>query len=210
MTTPADLLAQVAQDIRACTLCDLCQGARQGVPGTGPDRAKIMLIGEAPSQFDDRRGYPFSGPSGDFLDELLAAAGLQRSQVYLTNIVKHRVPQSRPLTPDEISACAPYLTREIAAVDPILIVALGSGAIRRFLPKAKISQIHGAHSLLQGRVVLAMYNPAAALHREELRETVVHDFTYALPAAFTEAQRLAAEGKLGESDGGSPEQLTLF
>lgn len=213
--TPEEALAQLAVEVNACTRCDLHIGARQGVPGVGDPQAEVMLIGEAPSQVDDRRGAPFSGPSGLFLDELLAHAGLTRSGVYLTNIVKHRSPESRPLAPGEIAACAPYLTREIAAVNPRVIVCLGRGAAARFFPRARITQIHGQAKVVDGRVVVAMYNPAAALHREELRATVVDDFARALPAAVVEARRLAAEGGLDGDEGGGgeerpPEQLSLF
>ena len=209
-----DSLDAIAAEVRICTRCDLYEGARQGVPGDGDPHAEVMLVGEAPSQYDDRRGYPFSGPSGVFLDELLSLAGLSRSDVYLTNLVKHRVPDSRELLPGEIAACSGYLTRQIALVNPRVIVALGRGALARFQPGALISRVHGQAKLVHGRIVVAMYNPAAALHREELRETVVADFQRALPAAIAEARRLAAEGKLVPTSEGPdtepPQQLSLF
>jgi DNA polymerase len=210
--TPEELLEEVAAETRVCTLCPLHEGAHSAVPGEGPARAEIMLIGEAPSYVDDRRGTPFSGPSGAFLDELLARAGLSRAEVFLTNIVKHRSPDSRELTTQEVTACAPYLTRQIAAINPIVIVALGRGAAKRFFPRARITEIHGQAKLVDGRIVVAMYNPAAALHREELRQTVIDDFANALPAAIVEARRLAAEGKLGQGndDNETFEQPSLF
>jgi uracil-DNA glycosylase len=211
----------IAAQVQACQRCDLYIGAHQGVPGAGYPRAEVMLVGEAPSAYDDRRGYPFSGPSGEFLDELLALAGLSRSEVYLTNMVRHRVPESRQLLPGELAACADYLNRQISAIDPLVIVALGRGALARFLPGTKISSVHGQARLSSGRIVVAMFNPAAALHREELRQTVVDDFTHAIPAALAEARRLAAEGKIGSltgngsgsstsDDNDNPQQLTLF
>lgn len=209
-----DSLEKVAAEVQVCTRCDLYQGARQGVPGSGNPHAEVFLVGEAPSQYDDRRGYPFSGPSGVFLDELLTLAGLTRADVYLTNLVKHRVPDSRELLPGEIAACAGYLTRQIALVNPKVIVALGRGALARFQPRATISRVHGQAKLMGGRIVVAMYNPAAALHREELRATVVADFQRALPAALAEARRLAAEGKLATGGGAQneepPQQMSLF
>lgn len=209
-----EMLEQLAEEVRICTRCDLSQGARNGVPGTGNPHAEIMLIGEAPSQYDDRRGYPFSGPSGVFLDELLALVGLSRADVYLTNVVKHRVPDSRELLPTEIAACAGYLTRQITAIDPLVVVTLGRAATLRYVPRARISQIHGQAKTIGGRIVVAMYNPAAALHQEALRQTVIDDFTRAIPAALAEARRLRAEGKLGapdqHPDEEPPEQLSLF
>jgi DNA polymerase len=209
-----DVLVAIAREIHDCTRCDLYQHATQSVPGSGNPHAEVMLIGEAPSAYDNKRGYPFSGPTGPFLDELLALAHLQRGEVFLTNIVKHWVSEGRSPLPAEIAACAPYLTRQIEAVDPLLICTLGRFALARFFPKGTITALHGQAKLVRGRIVLAMYNPAAALHREELRQTVVDDFTHALPAALAEARRLAAEGKLGRAaaheDDEPPQQMTLF
>ncbi|HEX6543984.1 MAG TPA: uracil-DNA glycosylase [Ktedonobacterales bacterium] len=214
---PDDALATIAREIEGCTRCDLYQHATRGVPGNGNPHAEVMLIGEAPSAYDDKRGYPFSGPTGPFLDELLGLAHLRRSDVFLTNIVKHRVSEGRSPLPAEIAACAPYLTRQIEAVDPLLICTLGRFALARFFPKGTITSLHGKVKVVGGRVVLAMYNPAAALHREELRQTVVSDFTHTLPAALAEARRLNAEGKLKRSgaagnagDEEPPQQMTLF
>ena len=211
-------LDQIAAEVQVCQRCDLYIGAQKPVPGSGDPLAEVMLVGEAPSAYDDRRGYPFSGPSGQFLDELLTLAGLSRSDVFLTNMVRHRVPESRQLLPGELAACADYLNRQISAIDPLVIVALGRGALARFLPRAKISSVHGQAKLSSGRIIVAMFNPAAALHREELRQTVVDDFTHALPAALIEARRLAAEGKIGSTpaasassdDNDNPQQLSLF
>jgi uracil-DNA glycosylase family 4 len=214
---PADPLAQIDAEIMACQRCDLYQHAHHAVPGEGDPHAEVFLIGEAPSAYDDRSGRPFSGPSGVLLDELLTLAGLSRAQVYLTNIVKHHPQDNHPLMPEEVNACAGYLTRQIAAVNPIVIVTLGGAALARFgsvFPRAKITQIHGQARLANGRIVVAMYNPAAALHREELLATVRRDFQEGLPAALAEARRLAAEGKLGQpeqtSTEATPQQMTLF
>jgi len=210
-----EALAEIAAEVRTCTKCDLHIGAHNGVPGSGDPHAEVFLVGEAPSVYDDRRGVPFSGPSGAFLDELLALAGLHRAEVFLTNLVRHRVPDGRALRPDEIAACRDYLIRQIAAVNPLVIVALGRGAAARFLPGVHISQDHGQAKVTGGRIVVAMYNPAAALHREELHQTVMNDFERALPAAIAEARRLAAEGKLARPEATRPEepppeQLRLF
>jgi uracil-DNA glycosylase family 4 len=216
MTAAEELLAQIAAEVQVCTRCELYRGARQGVPGAGSATAEVMLVGEAPSLYDDRRGYPFSGPSGAYLDELLARAGLRRSEVFLTNLVRHRVPEGAELLPGQIAACAGYLTRQLAAVDPLVVVALGSKATARFLPGTRISRVHGQARLHEGRVIVAMYNPAAALHREELRQTVEDDFARALPTALAEARRLEAEGRLrrsggrGHGDEEPPQQMTLF
>jgi len=205
-----ETLAAIAAEIEACQQCELFRAARLGVSGTGNPHAEVMLIGEAPSGYDDRTGAPFSGPTGGFLDELLALAGLRRAETYLTNVVKHRTPEARSPLPSEIAACAPYLTRQIAAVRPILIVTLGRFAAARFFRGASMTALHGQAKRVEGRVVLAMYNPAAGLHREELRQVIVDDFTRALPAALSEARRLAASGQADGDGDAPPQQLSLF
>jgi DNA polymerase len=206
----SESLETIAAEISSCQRCPLYQGARLGVPGSGNPHAEVMLIGEAPSAFDDRRGVPFSGPSGNFLDELLALAGLTRAEVFLTNIVKHRTPEGRGPAPNEVAACAPYLTRQISVVNPLLIVTLGRLAAGRFFTgKSSITALHGHARRVGGRIVLAMYNPAAGLHREELRQVIVDDFTRALPAALAEARRLISAGPV-EGEEPPPQQLSLF
>lgn len=213
--TAEEALARIAADVQTCQRCDLYQFSRQGVPGSGSPTAEVMLIGEAPSYYDERRGYPFSGPSGQFLDELLALAGLDRTQVYLTNVVKHRTPEGRQPLADEITACAYWLDQQIAAINPRVIVTLGRFATQRYFPGMSISRIHGQAKVKAGRVVVAMYNPAAAIHQEALRQTVLDDFRRALPAALAEARRLASAGLLGEppsplDEEPPPQQMSLF
>lgn len=207
MATSEELLAQVATEVRACTRCDLCLNTLNGVPGEGDPHAEVLLIGEGPGQVEDRQGRPFVGPAGNFLNELLAAAGLTRASVFITNVVKHRPPNNRDPLPDEIMACSDYLTRQIAALDPKVIVTLGRFSMARFFPAAKISNIHGKPKVIDGRVVLPMFHPAAALHQQSLRDTLVEDFRTALPAALAEARRLAADGNLAAKS--SPDEPTL-
>lgn len=214
--TAEELLAAVASEVRSCTKCDLYRNTHNGVPGEGDPHAEIMLIGEAPGGREDMLGRPFVGPAGAFLNELLAGAGLERSSVFIANVVKHRPPDNRDPLPEEIAACADYLERQIAAINPKVIVTLGRYSMARFFPTAKISQIHGQAKLIDGRIVVAMFHPAAALHRADLKQTVIDDFKRAVPAALAEARRLAAEGKLGkptakkDDEPPPPQQLSLF
>lgn len=210
-----DVLACVGSEVQACKKCDLYVGTRNGVPGEGSAHAEVMFVGEAPGYHEDRQGRPFVGPAGAFLNELLASVGLDRSTVYITNVVKHRPPENRDPLPEEIAACSDYLTRQIEAISPKVIVTLGRYSMARFFPTARISQIHGQAKVIEGRVVVAMYHPAAALHQAALRQTVVDDFKRAIPAALAEAKRLEAEGKLGaaktqDDDQPPPQQLSLF
>ena len=215
-----DVLEEVAAEVRVCTKCDLCKNTKNGVPGEGSPHAEVLFIGEAPGYHEDRQGRPFVGPAGQFLNELLGSVGLDRSTVFITNVVKHRPPENRDPLPDEIAACSDYLTRQIAALNPKVIVTLGRFSMARFFPNARISAIHGQAKKIDGRIVVAMYHPAAALHQSSLRQTVEEDFRRAIPAALAEARRLAAEGKLGgqpsgvagdgRDDSPPPQQLSLF
>jgi DNA polymerase len=176
----------------------------------------VLFIGEAPGYHEDRQGRPFVGPAGQFLNELLGSVGLDRSTVFITNVVKHRPPENRDPLPDEIAACSDYLTRQIAALNPKVIVTLGRYSMARFFPGAKISAIHGQAKKVDGRVVVAMYHPAAALHQQSLRQTVVDDFKRSIPPALAEARRMEAKGKLGgtpkkkDNEDEPPKQLSLF
>jgi DNA polymerase len=211
-----EVLEEVAADVRTCTKCDLCKNTHNGVPGEGSPQAEVLFVGEAPGYHEDKQGRPFVGPAGQFLNELLGSVGLDRSTVFITNVVKHRPPENRDPLPDEIVACSDYLTRQIAALNPKVIVTLGRYSMARFFPGAKISAIHGQAKKIDGRVVVAMYHPAAALHQQSLRQTVVDDFKRSIPPALAEARRMEAEGKLGSrpekknDDDEPPKQLSLF
>jgi DNA polymerase len=217
--TAQELLDQIATEVRACTKCPLYQGTKHGVPGEGSAEAEVMFIGEGPGQREDALGRPFVGPSGQFLNELLASIGLDRSTVFIANVVKHRPPNNRDPLPEEISICGDYLTRQIEAINPKVIVTLGRFSMARFFPNARITAIHGQAKKIDGRIVVAMFHPAAALHQSSLRQTVEEDFRRAIPAALAEARRLAAEGKLASQkaskddrneDSPPPQQLSLF
>ncbi|MCC7361473.1 MAG: uracil-DNA glycosylase [Anaerolineales bacterium] len=166
----------IAAEVRACRRCKLYRGATQGVPGEGPAGAEIMFIGEGPGFHEDQQGRPFVGASGKFLEEMLAGIGLTREQVFIANVVKHRPPNNRDPEPDEIAACAGFLDRQIAAINPLLIVTLGRYSMRKFFPNASISAIHGQPKLVDGRPVVPMFHPAAALHQQSLRQTLLDDF----------------------------------
>jgi DNA polymerase len=206
-----EILAQVAAEVRVCTKCDLYKGTKNAVPGDGNPHAEVMFIGEAPGYREDQQGKPFVGPAGQFLNELLAAAGLDRASVFITNVVKHRPPENRDPLPEEIAACAQYLDRQIDAINPKVIVTLGRYSMAKFFPGAKISTIHGQAKKIGGRIVVAMYHPAAALHQQALRQTLVEDFQRAIPAALAEAAQMVPPPKKQEQgDEKPPEQLSLF
>jgi uracil-DNA glycosylase len=199
-------LPEIAREVRACTLCKLHQGAKQGVPGEGPATAEIMFIGEGPGFYEDQQGKPFVGPSGRFLEELLASINFKRQDVFITNVVKHRPPENRDPEPDEIAACAPYLDRQIAAIQPKVIVTLGRYSMARYFPNAKISVIHGQARTVNGRVIVAMFHPAAGLRLESTRLAMIEDFKK-LPQLIAKARQAAAPP---EPEDKGHAQLSLF
>jgi DNA polymerase len=158
-----------------CTACGLAKGRTRVVPGEGPEGARVMFIGEAPGQNEDRQGRPFVGAAGQFLEELIALAGLKRSQVYICNVIKCRPPGNRDPLPTEISACRPWLDQQIALVQPQVIVTLGRFSMAQWFPGQSISRIHGKPAQHNGVMVYPMYHPAAALHQAALKETIQQD-----------------------------------
>jgi DNA polymerase len=205
----ADELAEIAAEVKVCTLCKLHHGTIKAVPGEGPADAKIMFIGEAPGFNEDRQGRPFVGAAGQFLEELLALAGLRRSDVFIANVVKHRPPNNRDPEADEIAACAGYLDRQIAAIDPRVIVTLGRFSMAKWFPGEKISRIRGQPRWVGGRMIVPMMHPAAALHQVQNRPLIEADFRR-LPEFLAQAEREAAKAAPAEPEEPGLEQLSMF
>ena len=202
-------LAQVAGEVKACTQCKLHQSAKQGVPGEGPAHAEIMFIGEGPGFYEDQQGKPFVGPSGKFLEELLASINLKRQDVFITNVVKHRPPENRDPELVEIAACAGFLDRQIAALQPKIIVTLGRFSMARYFPNARITAIHGQARTVDGRVIVAMYHPAAGLRLESTRQALIEDFKK-LPQLIAKAHAQQDAAPPPEPEDQGPAQLSLF
>ena len=156
---------ELADDIVACTACGLCRTRQRAVPGVGDARAEWMFIGEAPGAEEDARGEPFVGQAGRLLDNMLAALGLDRRRgVYIANVLKCRPPNNRTPEPLEVDACRPYLERQIALVDPRLVVALGRSAASTLLGvDASIASLRGRVHRLHGRPLVVTYHPAYLL-----------------------------------------------
>jgi len=154
---------------------------RQIVPGVGSANAEIMLIGEAPGQKEDELGEPFVGSAGKFLDQMLEAINLKRSNIYITNIVKCRPPNNRDPLPEEKEEFWPWLLAQIKLINPKLIVTLGRHALSSFIPEPIMSKVHG--TVLRRKIpelgqvrIYALYHPAAALYNGGMRETLIKDF----------------------------------
>jgi uracil-DNA glycosylase len=172
-----DELQIVASQIAACTKCELHKGRKNTVPGEGPANSKIMFVGEGPGQNEDEQGRPFVGAAGKLLTELLASIGLNRSDVFITNIVKCRPPNNRAPKKSEIEACSPYLTAQIGLIKPQIVCALGTPAIATLLGEEySATKAHGRAISKDSLTILPMYHPAAALYDASLKEVLVSDF----------------------------------
>lgn len=197
-------LEQLEEAIHSCTLCPLHQGRTQAVPGEGPPGAEIMFVGEGPGFHEDRQGRPFVGAAGQFLEELLASIGMTRDQVFIANVIKCRPPGNRDPLPNELSACEPYLERQIQLIKPKVIVTLGRFSMYRYFPGASISKIHGQPKRVGNLLVVPMFHPAAALHQPKWRPLVEADFKK-LPGLIAEAQNYGDEEPPPQA-----QQLSLF
>ncbi len=158
--------------IRDCQACGLCRTRRQAVPGTGSRTARVLVVGEAPGAEEDQRGEPFVGRAGELLDQLLLAIGLDRRKVYIANVLKCRPPENRNPSPEEIVACSPFLRRQIALLQPEVILALGSFAARALLGgEGKVGALRGGTHVYDGIPIVVSYHPAYLLRspQEKLR-----------------------------------------
>jgi len=188
MTEAAVILAEISEQVSVCEKCKLHFSRKRSVPGEGPGTAEVLFIGEGPGFYENEQGRPFVGQAGKFLDELLATAGYARSSVFITNVVKCRPPENRDPEPDELTACSEYLDKQISAIDPHVIVTLGRISMAKFLPAARISSVHGNSFKVNGRLVVPMYHPAAALHQPSLKDTLIADFA-SLKKVITDARQ---------------------
>ncbi len=203
-------LQAIRAQVHQCSACPLSVGRTLAVPGEGPASSRVMFIGEGPGYHEDQQGQPFVGQAGKFLDELLACAGLKRAEVFITNVVKCRPPSNRDPEPEELKACDQYLNAQIEAINPRVIVTLGRFSMAKFVTNGKISQIHGRPHQVDGRVVVTMYHPAAALHQPDLKKTLLEDFgrlKQFLQQAETPPTPAAPPETHKETP---PEQLSLF
>ena len=217
-------LGAIAAEVRDCTRCRLHETRTRAVPGEGDPSTEVVFVGEGPGFNEDREGRPFIGRAGDLLVKLLASIGWQRSDVFITNVVKCRPPENRDPLPDEIAACSAYLTRQLEILDPAVVVTLGRFSMARFLPGAKISQVHGTirpagpETGARNALVLAMYHPAAALRTQAIERESFDDIA-GLPGVLVASRNRRGEAAVTESpmpsavrsvESADIDQLTLF
>jgi uracil-DNA glycosylase family 4 len=176
-----EALSAFADQVSACTRCRLAQGRTQVVFGVGNSDADLMFVGEAPGFHEDRQGVPFVGQAGKLLDNLLAGIGLERSEVYIANVLKCRPPGNRDPQPDEIESCEPHLFRQIELIQPRVVATLGNFATKLLSGKPTgITRVHGQEqevTLGGNRVLLyPLYHPAAALYTPAMLKVLQEDF----------------------------------
>ena len=153
--------------ILCCRSCELCHQRRYAVPGEGNRNADVMFIGEGPGQVEDETGRPFVGPAGQLLDRMLAAISLDRSMVYIANVVKCRPPRNRVPLPEEQRACLDFLRAQFLLVRPKILVCLGSTAARAVIdPEMRITRSRGQWVQRKGVWMMATYHPSALLRDE--------------------------------------------
>jgi DNA polymerase len=171
-------LEEVAEMLGDCQRCSLAATRNRIVFGVGDPHARVVFVGEAPGRNEDLKGEPFVGAAGKLLDELLAHAGLERSQVYIANILKCRPPNNRNPEPLEIETCTPFLREQIRVISPAVLVTLGNFATRFVLKTdAPISSLRGTVQQTGRFTVLPIYHPAAAIYDRSKRDVLFADFT---------------------------------
>jgi len=164
-------------DVLICPRCTLALARTNVVVGDGPADAKVMLIGEAPGKNEDRQGKPFVGSAGKILNTLLEKGNVDRSTVYITNVVKCRPPGNRVPKRDEIEACSVYLRKQLEVIAPKIIVLLGKTAAESYLGrKVSMGKEHGKPFEHDGRTILITYHPASVIYNRKLWDSIEEDF----------------------------------
>jgi uracil-DNA glycosylase len=179
----AELLAEVRRDLGDCRRCPLHKSRSTIVFGEGNPRADVMFIGEAPGREEDEQGLPFVGTAGQLLTKMIEAMGLSRDEIYIANVIKCRPKENRDPTPDEIATCEPFLRRQIAAVQPRLLIALGNFAAKTLLrTEVGITKLRGRFHSYQGAPLMPTFHPAHLLRHPDAKR-----------ASWQDLQRVMAE-----------------
>jgi len=176
-----ETLEEIRAELEECRRCSLCQGRRNIVFGVGNPHARLVFVGEAPGREEDERGEPFVGEAGRLLDRILFAMGMQRDEVYICNVEKCRPPANRDPSPEEIEACEPYLKRQLAAIRPQVIVALGKFAAQTLLrDETPVSRLRGKWLAYEGIPLMPTYHPAYLLRNPAEKRAVWEDMKQVL------------------------------
>lgn len=176
-------MSQILNDVylqcKNCKQCELWKTRTNLVFGRGNDHARIMLVGEAPGKNEDLQGLPFVGAAGQTLEKILATANISIGEIYIANVLKCRPPQNRNPLPDEIAICTKYLDAQIEAINPTVLVALGSFAAQHLLKgiisKTSITRLRGNVYQKDGRYIIPVFHPAATIYDRTKLPVLTHD-----------------------------------
>jgi uracil-DNA glycosylase family 4 len=194
------VLELIAGEVRACTACRLHEGRGRAVPGEGDPDTEVVFVGEGPGFNEDREGRPFVGRAGGLLVRLLASIGWRREDVFIANVVKCRPPDNRDPEQDEIDACAPFLARQLAVLDPAVVVTLGRFSMAAFRPGARIGAVHGTTAAVDpatgaaDALTFSMYHPAYALRNPAVERESFEDIAKVPAVLLRSRERRAAAG----------------
>jgi uracil-DNA glycosylase len=220
-------LEAIAAEVRDCTRCRLHETRIRAVPGEGDPNTEVIFVGEGPGSNEDREGRPFVGRAGGLLERLLGHIGWTREDVFITNVVKCRPPGNRDPEPDEMAACAPFLRRQLEALDPSVVVTLGRFSMATFMPGVRITQAHGTTRQAdpatgaRDATVFAMYHPAYALRNPSVERESFEDVAF-IPSTLEAARErrrqarssiepeAASSAPRDQAEPGDTDQLSLF
>jgi uracil-DNA glycosylase len=178
--TNSQKLKYIADLVAKCQKCPLYKTALNPVPGDGSPEAKIVFIGEAPGAQEDEQGLPFVGNSGKLLNKLLNTIKVDRQDVYICNILKHRPPENRDPLPEEINVCTPFLKAQLEIIKPQIIITLGRFSMNYFFPEESITRIHGQIRQLVWHdldlTIIPVYHPSAGLRNGAMLTALEADF----------------------------------
>jgi uracil-DNA glycosylase len=187
---PDDSLLKIRTDLGECTRCKLHKTRNKIVFGDGSAKAELVFVGEGPGHDEDVQGLPFVGRAGKLLTQMIEAMGLQRKDVYICNVVKCRPPENRLPEKDEITPCSPFLLRQLDAINPKVIVALGACAAQTLLETTRgISQFRGQWLEFRGRKLMATYHPAYLLRNPSAKSEVWKDLQKVMAVLGLEAKK---------------------
>jgi uracil-DNA glycosylase family 4 len=200
----ADSLEQLREILGDCTRCPLHESRKKLVYGAGNPDARLMFVGEGPGRVEDEQGLPFVGPAGRVLDDMLRSIGLERADVYITNVVKCRPPGNRDPLPLEVQTCNPFLAGQIKLIKPRIVCELGRIAAGVMMERQiQITRIHGQRFTGPGYFNVPVFHPAAALRTPETMRLLGEDFQN-LATYLQESEPPPPEPEA------EPEQLGLF
>lgn len=202
-------LEKLKTEVAANEALPLRKTATNLVFGHGNPDSPFFFLGEAPGFNEDQQGIPFCGRAGKLLNETLAEIGIKREDIWISNVIYYRPPENRDPLPKELAGFKSYVDRQIEIIDPKIIVTLGRFSMGKFLPTAKISQVHGKPKYImfanKKRVLIPMYHPAAALRSTSLLQQFKLDFLN-IPKVLKKLEKIEEEEKRNKK----PDQISLF